>query len=197
MSAPGVNSGTVSHVTQDRPDRQEQILGAVIDVIGREGLAGVSVRSVAREAGVAHGLVSYYFNGKDALRRVEKDDLALLEPDESLSPREQLCSVLRIIMRPEFLTTEYLSLRLQLWALAQAREEFATINATAQRRYRDSLTRLIEAAVTNIDRTEAKRRAADIDIIQNGIWLTALLRIDKASLARAAQRCEDIAFTGG
>ena len=182
-----------------RPDRHEQILAAVIQILGRDGLAGVSVRSVAREAGVAHGLVAYYFDDKlglieAALRRVEVDDLELLEPDPSLSPRDQLLSVLHSIMRPEFLTTEYLALRLQLWALAQAHEDFGRINATAQRRYRERLARLIEAAVPGVDRAEAKRRAADIDIIQNGIWLTALLKIDRASLNRAAQRCRDIAF---
>lgn len=184
-----------------RADRQEQILAAAIAILGRDGLAGISVRSVARKAGVAHGLVAYYFDDMNglieaALRRVEIDDLELLDPDPSLSARDQLCSVLQSIMRPEFLTTEYLSLRLQLWALAQANEEYGHINATAQRRYRERLTRLIEAAVPGIDRPEARRRAADIDIIQNGIWLTALLRIDKASLARAARRCEDIAFKG-
>ena len=185
----------------ERPDRQERILSAVIDIIGRDGLAGVSVRSVAREAGVAHGLVNYYFEDKKglieaALRRVEAEDLDLLEPDSALAPAAQLRRVLRSIARPEFLTTEYLALRLQLWALAQADEEFARINATAQRRYRERLSRLIEQSVPGTSRTEARQRAADIDIIQNGIWLTALLRIDRASLARAVARCEDIAFRG-
>lgn len=184
-----------------RPDRQELILSAVISIIGEKGLDGVSVRSVAREAGVAHGLVAYYFDDKNglieaALRRVESEDLGLLEPDETLPPRDQLRSVLRRIVQPQFLTTEYLSLRLQLWALAQAREEFAVINATAQRRYRARLAKLIGAAVPRTTSAEARRRAADIDIIQNGIWLTALLRIDRASLNRAVARCEDIAFRG-
>ena len=195
MQATGVGSLAV----MERPDRQERILGAVILIIGREGLAGVSVRSVAREAGVAHGLVNYYFDDKKglieaALRRVEAEDLELLEPDASMNPEGQLRAALRIIVRPEFLTTEYLALRLQLWALAQADEEFGAINAIAPRRYRDRLARLIENAVPGLTRADARRRAADIDIIQNGIWLTALLRIDRASLARAVDRCEEIAF---
>lgn len=185
----------------ERPDRQELILAAVIRIIGRDGLAGVSVRSVAREAGVAHGLVNYYFDDKKglieaALRRIEAEDLQLLEPDPSLDPAAQLSDALRRIVRREFLTTEYLSLRLQLWALAQADDEFGLINATAQRRYRDRLGKLIECGVPGTSRAEARRRAADIDIIQNGIWLTALLRIDRASLNRAVERCEAIAFEG-
>ncbi len=184
-----------------RPDREEQILSAVITLLGRDGLAGVSVRSVAREAGVAHGLVAYYFEDKThlieaALRRVEAEDLDLLEPDPHLNPAAQLRQVLRRILDPAFLTTDYLALRLQLWALAPANDDFAEINATAQRRYREQLADLIANAVPGIAKAEAKRRAADIDIIQNGIWLTALLRIDQASLKRAGKRCEDIAFNG-
>jgi len=92
-----------SLAVMDRPDRQELILSAVIRIIGRDGLAGVSVRSVAREAGVAHGLVNYYFDDKKglieaALRRVEAEDLELLEPDASLTPEAQLRTVLRIIV---------------------------------------------------------------------------------------------------
>lgn len=95
---------------------------------------------------------------------------------------------------PEFLTTDYLTLRLQLWALAQVDEEFAAINATAQQKYRAGLSDLIRAARPELPRAECHRRAADIDIIQNGLWLTALLGIDKASIRRSIQRTEDIAI---
>lgn len=184
-----------------KPDRQELILAAVLRILAAQGLAGVSVRSVAREAGVAHGLVNYYYADKNALieaalLRIEDEDLALLEPPEGLSPEAALRTVLARIVAPEYLTTEYLALRLQLWALAQADEEFAQLNATAQKRYRERLATLIRSAVPDLTPTEARTRAADIDILQNGIWLTALLRIDQASIRRAATRCEAIAFHG-
>ncbi len=180
-------------------DRRQEILAAAIAIIGRDGLAGLSMRSVAREAGVSLGLVNYYFEEKTnlvaaVLKRVEADDLALLASDPGLEPTERLATALDRIMDRDFLTTDYLALRLQLWATAQADDDFARINATAQRRYRKHLAELIANAVPGIDRAEASRRAADIDIIQNGIWLTALLKIDRASLNRAAQRCRDIAF---
>jgi len=40
---------------------------------------------------------------------------------------------------------------------------------------------------------EACRRLL-ISIIQNGVWLTALLGVDRASIRRSVKRCEDIAF---
>lgn len=85
------------------------------------------MRSVARDAGVALGLVNYYYADKAglikaALRWVEDQDVALVAPDPTAPPDERLRAALRRVADPEFLTTEYLALRLQLWALAQAHE---------------------------------------------------------------------------
>ena len=74
---------------------------------------------------------------------------------------------------PEFLTTEYLALRMQLWALAQVDDEFAEINSSAQARYREGLAALVREARPDLSRQECGKRAADIDVIQNGVWLTA------------------------
>ncbi len=183
----------------DKVDRQERILQAVVDLLARHGVSGVSMRAVAREAGVALGLVSYHYEDKTsliraALRRVEEQDVAMVHPDASLAPEQRLRVALRRIADPEYLTTEYLSLRLQLWALARAHEDFEQINTSAQRRYRDGLAELIGAARPELSRAECRKRAADIDVVQNGVWLTALLGLDKASVRRSVARCTEIAF---
>ena len=157
------------------------------------------MRAVAQEAGVALGLMNYYFEDKvglisAALRRIEEDDVALVAPDPSASPEDQLRGALKRIAAPEFLTTEYLSLRLQLWSLAQVATEFAEINAGAQARYREGLAMLIKAARPHLKLVECRKRAADVDVIQNGLWLTVLLGLDRASTDRALVRCEEIAL---
>jgi TetR/AcrR family transcriptional regulator, cholesterol catabolism regulator len=186
-------------VESETLDRQGRILEAAIELLGREGIAGVSMRAVSREAGVALGLVNYYFDDKvslirAALYRVEEQDLALVEPDPDLAPRDRLLSGLRRFAEPEFLTTEYLSLRLQLWALARVHEDFERINTRAQERYRARLAQLIRDARPELTRRECNQRAADIDVVQNGVWLTALLGLDRASVRRCIARCEEIAF---
>jgi AcrR family transcriptional regulator len=56
--------------SEARPkDRSERILDAVVALLARHGIAGVSIRAVAREAGVASGLVGYYFEDKTELIR--------------------------------------------------------------------------------------------------------------------------------
>ena len=180
-------------------DRQGRILEATVDLLAREGIAGVSMRAVAREAGVALGLVNYHFEDKvslirAALCRVEEQDLAMVEPDPGLAPRDRLLIALRRFAEPEFLTTEYLSLRLQLWALARVHEDFERINTRAQERYRGRLSELIRAARPDLSSSECDRRAADVDVVQNGVWLTALLGLDRASVRRNIARCETIAL---
>jgi TetR/AcrR family transcriptional regulator, cholesterol catabolism regulator len=180
-------------------DRQALILEAVLSLLSGRGISGVSMRAVAREANVALGLVNYYFEDKTsliaaALHRVEAQDLAIVEPDETLHPEDRLRVALRRVADREFLTTEYLSLRLQLWALAQADETFAEINTTAQARYRVGLASLIRGARPALTRAECNKRAADIDVLQNGIWLTALLGLDRGSILRSVRRSEEIAL---
>ena len=179
--------------------KRQRILDAVLALLSRHGISGVSMRAVAREAGVALGLVNYYYADKvtlicAALRRIEEQDVALVAPDPDRSPAENLSAALCRVADSEFLTTEYLSHRLQLWSLAQAHPDFEEINTAAQIRYRRGLATLIRAARPDLSEAEADRRATDIDVVQNGLWLTALLGIDQASIQRSVRRCEEIAF---
>jgi len=108
----------------DSVDRHESIMQAVLRLLGRHGISGVSMRAVADDAGVSLGLVNYHYTDKAgliaaALRRIGEQDLALLSDPESTDPADALRTVIRRIARSEYLTTEYLSLRLQLWSLAQ------------------------------------------------------------------------------
>ncbi|ACL41640.1 transcriptional regulator, TetR family [Pseudarthrobacter chlorophenolicus A6] len=192
MGTNTVNSG-------EQLDRQSRILEAALDLLSRHGISGVSMRSVAREAGVALGLVNYYYDDKTsliraALHRVDEHDLLLVTPDPDSTPDEQLRTALRRVAGADLLTTKYLSLRLHLWALAQADEGYAEINAAAFDRYIDGLATLVSNARPGLSWEECRERGSDIVVIQNGMWLTSLLGVDKASIKRSIQRTEDIAF---
>lgn len=192
MGTNTVNSG-------EQIDRQSRILEAALELLSRHGISGVSMRAVAREAGVALGLVNYYYDDKTsliraALHRVDEHDLKLVAPDPSLTPDEQLRNALRRVAGADLLTTRYLSLRLHLWALAQADEGYAEINAAAFDRYLDGLAALVSNANPELSWEECRDRAADIVVVQNGIWLTSLLGVDKASTQRSIARTEQIAF---
>lgn len=55
---------------RDRPqyrEGREALLDAATRVIARDGFRGLTYRSVAMEAGVTHGLVTYHFGTREAL----------------------------------------------------------------------------------------------------------------------------------
>ncbi len=191
--------GTSTVKSGEQVDRQKRILEAALELLSRHGISGINMRAVAREAGVALGLVNYYYEDKSSLIRavlhqIEEHDLLLVEPSPTSTPDEQLRVSLRRVADPGLLTTPYLSLRLHLWALAQAHEDFAQINAAAFDRYLQGLAALIGNAISGLSPEECRERAADIVVVQNGMWLTTLLGIDKAAIERGIARTEEIAF---
>lgn len=58
---------TVQGVDIDDAGRRSQIVRAAAAVLGRQGYAETSLKDVAREAGVAPGLLHYYFESKEEL----------------------------------------------------------------------------------------------------------------------------------
>lgn len=55
--------------------QRENILRAALAEFSHNGFAGASVRTIAQEAGVAHGLIRHYFQSKDELFRSAADFL--------------------------------------------------------------------------------------------------------------------------
>lgn len=51
----------------DHSERRERIADALLRVVARDGLGGVSLRHVATEAGVTAGMVQHYFTSKDEM----------------------------------------------------------------------------------------------------------------------------------
>ncbi|MCC5996989.1 MAG: TetR/AcrR family transcriptional regulator [Oceanicaulis sp.] len=69
-------SDTPAHAAARRPGRpvksdpetqRQQLLGAAAAHFARQGFEGASLRAIADEAGLAHGLIRHYFGAKDAL----------------------------------------------------------------------------------------------------------------------------------
>ncbi len=53
--------------TLEAPDTRTRILDAAFHCLATKGYAALSVREIARDAGVNHALISYYFGTKDRL----------------------------------------------------------------------------------------------------------------------------------
>jgi TetR/AcrR family fatty acid metabolism transcriptional regulator len=86
-------------------DRRRQILDAAIRVFARQGFHACRVSDIAREAGVAYGLVYHYFDSKDQVLNelfMERWSLLLQAIEEvdarPIPPREKLDAVAGFII---------------------------------------------------------------------------------------------------
>lgn len=80
-----------------RERAKEVILLAAIEVFEERGVSGASIAEITKRAGVAQGLVSYHFGGKDQLIAavIDRWFLTILElPSVGGSPDEVLASII-------------------------------------------------------------------------------------------------------
>jgi AcrR family transcriptional regulator len=91
--------------TEAQREKRRQILRAAISVFARSGYHKSRVSDVAKEAGVAYGLVYHYFGSKEDLletifRRTWTNMLAAVEEVErsGVGAREQIAGVAKIVL---------------------------------------------------------------------------------------------------
>lgn len=182
-------------------DSQDQILEAVMSVIMREGVSGASMRTVAEEADVSVGLLSYHFDDKDSLiaAAYERAATRLLEVTrQAAEPVEDTQDRIRAWIRgpfvDEFLAADYLGLRISLWAVARVNEQIAEVEQRLYEPYADGLVELISLFQTELSEPEIVDRVTDVLVIQNGLWLNHARYANMDDLERGLKRCETIAL---
>jgi AcrR family transcriptional regulator len=180
---------------------QEQILDAAMSCISRDGIDGASMRNVAREADVSLGLLSYHFDDKRSLivaafelstSRLFNASVESLVDVEGAEARVR--AYIRGAFRGEFLDPQYLALRLALWAISRTDTEIEIVERHLYERYAEQMTDLIAHAQPNLSPREARDRATDVIVTQNGLWLNWARHADHDDLSRGPARCDVIAL---
>ncbi|MDL9948738.1 helix-turn-helix domain-containing protein [Gordonia sp. ABSL11-1] len=98
MSSPVSQESTRRRLTQQQAETVTRLTDAAVDVLNTEGFDGLTVRTVAKLAGVAPATAYTYFSSKSHLvaevfwRRLSA---GVPEPDLSAPPAERVAQVLR------------------------------------------------------------------------------------------------------
>lgn len=130
--------------------RREQILVAAYQVASREGIAGLTVRAVAAQAGLSHGLVLFHFKRKDQLVAALLDGvlaatLAVVLPEEILRlprPLDRLRALLHWEVDRLGHEPDRIRLLLECWALGARDAEMREKVGQALARYRSAFVPL-------------------------------------------------------
>jgi len=183
-------------------ERREQIMRAAYDVALREGIDGTTLRAVAAEAALSHGLVIFYFKQKDQLIAALLDRVlattAMLHVSEDVALLPRVPDRLGAVLRQELarLARDPRDLRLffEYWALG-ARDAAAQRKiGAALERYRAAFQALAEempatAAANGAGVTSAALAAVAVSLI-TGCAVQAMSdpdHFDTAAYLAAAQ----------
>lgn len=134
-------------------ERREQILSSAFEVARRDGIAGLTVRSVAAEAEVSHALVLFHFKRKNQLVLELLDWLidrmAVLHVSDDIAafPRAQdrLHALLQQEMARLSHQPEHTRLFLEFWALGARHEQIRTRISEEMERYRAAFRSIMVA----------------------------------------------------
>ncbi len=136
-------------------DRRQQLLEAAFAVACREGIGGMTVRAVAAEAEVSHGLVLHYFGRKDRLVDelldwlVETTAVLRVSEDVARFPRamDRLHALLQQEMTRLSHQPEHTRLFLEFWALGAQHEGIRARISAELERYRRAFRKIMEKLV--------------------------------------------------
>jgi AcrR family transcriptional regulator len=159
--------------------RREALIEAAVASLADRGLGSVSVRDVARRAGVSPGLVRHHFGGfgqllVEAYRHVvARIDL---EMDEAFSragpdPQARLDAFLEASFSPAIVDKDLLAAWLGFWGLVRTDPAAAKVHAETYEAYR---TR-IENLLAPLGVKEPRLAALGLSALLDGLWLELCL----------------------
>lgn len=140
-------------MTQREQTARERIIAAAHQVLAERGLEAASVKEIARQAGVAPGLVHYYFANKEELLStvlreasarytVEMAQLAQSHPAEALAEAALRVPAERLASQPE-----WYRLRYELFALGLRHPGILPALADLLQSGRQGIAQVVQKAV--------------------------------------------------
>ena len=173
---------------------------ATIRCLAREGYSGLTMKKVAREAGVSQGILHYYFADKRAilvatLERVMADlhRRVLREARGTRDPRHRLRALIGVCLSVATEAREFWIVFVEFWGEMMHDRTLLRINAELYARVR----RLIGSIVAQGTRSGLFRRVnpehagAVILALVDGLSLQVTFDPKAFGLARATRVCED------
>lgn len=190
-------------------ERRRALLEATVSVIGKLGLTGLTMKTVADAAGCSYGVTAFHFQSKDGLLLAALDHM--LEEYEAL--RQPLCEGgetagetaarrLRAMIESDFdgrvSSARQMAAWLAFWAEAARnpayRQRCAEVKARYRRSTAEDLAALAAARGATID---ADQVSATLNAIIDGYWIANLVNGQTGPEGRAAGIRACLAYLDG
>jgi len=183
------------------PLRREQIVRATVRCLARDGYARLTMKKVAREAGVSQGILHYYFADKRAmlvatLTAVSRDVDRRVAAAQSRAPREpaaRLRALVRTCLAVAVDRPEFWVVFLEFWGEMVHDRRLRAVNAEVYTRTRRLLGRLIADGVRagRFRAVDPERAAAVVLGLVDGVSLQLTFDPRAFTVPEAARFCDD------
>jgi AcrR family transcriptional regulator len=177
----------------DHDERREIFAAAALRVIMREGIAGLTVRAVAKEAGFTTGALTHYFHSKDQLL-IEASELSARlvreRMERAAEVRPALEAIRRVVSYALPLTPErrgYWKIWVGYWERSSYDPEVARVMRLRYDEWRNRLSALLARAQAEGDVAEqvnVAEAAQNLVLLVDGIGVQVLLGVGRIPAAR-------------
>ena len=184
-----------------RPVRREQIVRATIRCLARDGYTRLTMKKVAREAGVSQGILHYYFADKramlaatlDAVTRDLDRRVGAAQSRTGRDPRARLRALVRACLDVAVRRPEVWVVFLEFWGEMLHDRRLRELNTAVYSRTRRLIARLIaDGARAGRFRPIDPVRAASVVLgLVDGLSLQLTFDPEAFSVAEAARSCDD------
>jgi AcrR family transcriptional regulator len=183
------------------PVRREQIVRATIRCLAREGYTRLTMKRVAREAGVSQGILHYYFADKRAilvatLEAVSRDldrRVAAAQSRTGRHPRARLRALVRACLDVAVHRPEVWVVFVEFWGEMLHDRRLRVLNAEVYSQTRRLIGRLIGEGVRagHFRPVDPGRAAAVVLGLVDGLSLQLTFDPAAFAVAEAARVCDD------
>jgi TetR/AcrR family transcriptional regulator, transcriptional repressor of bet genes len=177
-------------------ERRHSITQAAITVIAREGLPGVILADVAREAGCSYGVVSFHFKSKDRLLLAALDALMLEYREAWLACSDahantisKLTALIDLDFASSITDARFIAVSTAFWAEAARNAEYRKRLKALTRAYLDRLELLIkDLAAQELPILDYRLIALGFSTLVDGLWLNIQVDDDGRDSSRTIGR---------
>ena len=182
------------------PVRREQIVHATIRCLAHEGYSGLTMKKVAREAGVSQGILHYYFESKRAIL-IAALELVMADLDRRVAALSegardapaQLRAVIRGCLGLAEDNREFWVVFVEFWGEMMHDRALQSINAALYQRLRRTLGATVKQGIRAgaFRRVEPEEAGAVILALIDGLSLQRTFDPEALTLDRATRACEE------
>lgn len=183
---PGENEST--HLIYG--ERRAALMRSAITVVARDGLRSLTYRSLAREAGVSHGLIAHHFGSLDSLLTAALD----MTIDESavdldlIPPTSDIASFARDLVSGVPRQAENLAFQYQVMLEARSSGDVAGRVRALHDRYRGILSEALEKMLVPNDPGMVELVYASLE----GVAFHQLVHVESSANELAVERLRDL-----